>query len=133
MGDVVTVLQLWMRQVYSSRRNCARARRRPGRQSTSQWSLTLTTRLLLACPKRQLRPGRVACARSRTSRGTRSRVRHSLVLVLTPFVNTNSISVIFSYVLQNSIQTVSVAIVSQLGSSQLSVAAFSLMLAFVTG
>jgi len=45
----------------------------------------------------------------------------------------DSIPVIFSYVLQNSIQTVSVAIVSQLGSSQLSVAAFSLMLAFVTG
>lgn len=45
----------------------------------------------------------------------------------------DSIPVIFSYVLQNSIQTVSVIIVGRLGPTELSVAAFSLMLAFVTG
>jgi len=45
----------------------------------------------------------------------------------------NAVPVIFSYVLQNSIQAVSISIVAQLGSNQLSVAAFSLMLAFVTG
>ncbi|KAH9053937.1 MOP flippase [Lactarius vividus] len=45
----------------------------------------------------------------------------------------DSIPVIFSYILQNSIQTVSVVIVGRLGPAELSVAAFSLMLAFVTG
>jgi len=44
-----------------------------------------------------------------------------------------SIPVIFSYILQNSIQAVSISIVARLGSAELSVAAFSLMLAFVTG
>lgn len=42
-------------------------------------------------------------------------------------------TVIFSYILQNSIQTVSIVIVGRLGPTELSVAAFSLMLAFVTG
>ena len=41
--------------------------------------------------------------------------------------------VILSYILQNSIQTVSIVIVGRLGPHELSVAAFSLMLAFVTG
>jgi MATE family multidrug resistance protein len=41
--------------------------------------------------------------------------------------------VILSYTLQNSIQTVSVVIAGRLGPDELSVAAFSLMLAFVTG
>jgi len=45
----------------------------------------------------------------------------------------DSIPVMLSYALQNSIQAVSVLIVGRLGSEQLSVAAFSLMLAFVTG
>jgi MATE family multidrug resistance protein len=45
----------------------------------------------------------------------------------------DSIPVIFSYILQNSIQTVSIVIVGRLGATELSVAAFSLMLAFVTG
>jgi hypothetical protein len=45
----------------------------------------------------------------------------------------NSIPVIFSYILQNSIQAASISVVARLGSGQLSVAAFSLMLAFVTG
>lgn len=45
----------------------------------------------------------------------------------------DSIPVIFSYILQNSIQTVSIVIVGRLGPTELSVAAFSLMLAFVTG
>jgi len=45
----------------------------------------------------------------------------------------DSIPVIFSYILQNSIQTVSIIIVGRLGPTELSVAAFSLMLAFVTG
>jgi hypothetical protein len=44
-----------------------------------------------------------------------------------------NLSVIFSYILQNSIQTVSIVIVGRLGATELSVAAFSLMLAFVTG
>lgn len=43
------------------------------------------------------------------------------------------ILVIFSYTLQLSLQTVSVAVVAKLGSTALSVSAFSLMLAFVTG
>ena len=41
--------------------------------------------------------------------------------------------VILSYTLQNSVQTVSVVIVGRLGPDELSAAAFSLMLAFVTG
>ena len=41
--------------------------------------------------------------------------------------------VVLSYILQNSIQTVSIVVVGRLGSHQLSVAAFSLMLAFVSG
>lgn len=41
--------------------------------------------------------------------------------------------VILSYILQNSIQTVSIAVAGRLGPHELSVAAFSLMLAFVTG
>ncbi|KAI0061883.1 MOP flippase [Artomyces pyxidatus] len=45
----------------------------------------------------------------------------------------DSVPVIFSYILQNSIQTVSVVVVGRLGAKELSVAAFSLMLAFVTG
>ncbi|THU97692.1 MATE efflux family protein [Dendrothele bispora CBS 962.96] len=45
----------------------------------------------------------------------------------------DSIPVILSYILQNSIQTISVVIVGRLGPEELSVAAFSLMLAFVTG
>jgi hypothetical protein len=44
-----------------------------------------------------------------------------------------SIPVILSYILQNSIQTISVLIAGRLGPDELSVAAFSLMLAFVTG
>ncbi len=42
-------------------------------------------------------------------------------------------AVILSYILQNSIQTASILIVGRLGPDELSVAAFSLMLAFVTG
>ncbi|KAJ7173576.1 MATE efflux family protein [Mycena filopes] len=45
----------------------------------------------------------------------------------------DSTPVILSYILQNSIQTVSVLIAGRLGPDELSVAAFSLMLAFVTG
>ena len=44
-----------------------------------------------------------------------------------------SVSVILSYTLQNSVQTVSIAIVGRIGPDELSAAAFSLMLAFVTG
>ncbi|KAJ3876597.1 mate-domain-containing protein [Lentinula edodes] len=42
-------------------------------------------------------------------------------------------TVILSYILQNSIQTISIVITGRLGPHELSVAAFSLMLAFVTG
>ncbi|KAF8957126.1 mate-domain-containing protein, partial [Flammula alnicola] len=45
----------------------------------------------------------------------------------------DSVPVILSYILQNSIQTASIVIVGRLGPNELSVAAFSLMLAFVTG
>ncbi|KAJ6485806.1 MOP flippase [Mycena sanguinolenta] len=41
--------------------------------------------------------------------------------------------VILSYILQNSIQTISVLIAGRLGPNELSVSAFSLMLAFVSG
>lgn len=42
-------------------------------------------------------------------------------------------SVILSYILQNSIQTIAVLVVGRLGADELSAAAFSYMLAFVTG
>ncbi|KAJ7027903.1 MOP flippase [Mycena alexandri] len=45
----------------------------------------------------------------------------------------DSTPVILSYILQNSIQTVSILIAGRLGPDELSVSAFSLMLAFVTG
>lgn len=45
----------------------------------------------------------------------------------------HSYPVILSYILQNSIQTISIFIAGYLGSNELSVTAFSLMLAFVTG
>ncbi|KAF8652603.1 hypothetical protein AX16_004323 [Volvariella volvacea WC 439] len=45
----------------------------------------------------------------------------------------DSVPIILSYVLQNSVQTVSVVIAGRLGPEELSVAAFSLMLAFVSG
>ncbi len=48
-------------------------------------------------------------------------------------LNFISLSVILSYVLQNSIQTAAVLIAGRLGPDALSVAAFSYMLAFVTG
>jgi len=41
--------------------------------------------------------------------------------------------VILSYILQNSIQTVSILITGRLGAEELSAAAFSMMLAYVTG
>ncbi|KZT30058.1 MATE efflux family protein [Neolentinus lepideus HHB14362 ss-1] len=46
---------------------------------------------------------------------------------------TDSVPVILSYILQNSIQTASVLIAGHLGPNELSIAAFSSMLAFVTG
>jgi MATE family multidrug resistance protein len=45
----------------------------------------------------------------------------------------DSIPVILSYILQNSIQTVSIVITGRLGPEELSAAAFSMMLAYVTG
>lgn len=45
----------------------------------------------------------------------------------------DSIPVILSYILQNSIQTVAILIAGRLSPEALSAAAFSLMLAFVTG
>ncbi|KAJ7746753.1 MOP flippase [Mycena maculata] len=45
----------------------------------------------------------------------------------------DSLPVILSYILQNSIQTTSILIAGRLGPDELSVSAFSLMLAFVTG
>ncbi|KAH7890925.1 MATE efflux family protein [Phlebopus sp. FC_14] len=45
----------------------------------------------------------------------------------------DSIPVILSYILQNSIQTVAIVITGRLGPEELSAAAFSMMLAFVTG
>ncbi|EPQ52991.1 MOP flippase [Gloeophyllum trabeum ATCC 11539] len=46
---------------------------------------------------------------------------------------TDSVPVILSYILQNSIQTASILIAGRLGPNELSIAAFSSMLAFVTG
>ena len=43
------------------------------------------------------------------------------------------VTVILSYILQNSVQTVSIVVAGRLGPHELSVAAFSLMLAYVTG
>lgn len=45
----------------------------------------------------------------------------------------DSIPVTLSYVLQNSTQTVSIIVTGRLGPEELSAAAFSMMLAFVTG
>lgn len=45
----------------------------------------------------------------------------------------DAVPVILSYILQNSIQLTSILIVGRLGPEELSIAAFSLMLAFVTG
>lgn len=50
-----------------------------------------------------------------------------------PLFSHDIISVILSYVLQNSINTVSVLVVGRLGPDELSTAAFSLMLAMVLG
>jgi len=73
-------------------------------------------------------PGSFVRPSSSSSSSATDHITHSHRFVL----NLESL-VIFSYVLQNSIQAVSISIVAQLGSNQLSVAAFSLMLAFVTG
>lgn len=45
----------------------------------------------------------------------------------------DSIPVTLSYILQNSTQTVSIIVTGRLGPEELSAAAFSMMLAFVTG
>ncbi|KAF8555685.1 MATE efflux family protein [Imleria badia] len=45
----------------------------------------------------------------------------------------DSIPVILSYILQNSVQTTAIVVTGRLGPEQLSAAAFSMMLAFVTG
>ncbi|KAF8448854.1 mate-domain-containing protein [Boletus edulis BED1] len=45
----------------------------------------------------------------------------------------DSIPVILSYILQNSVQTTAIVVTGRLGPDQLSAAAFSMMLAFVTG
>lgn len=45
----------------------------------------------------------------------------------------DSIPVTLSYILQNSTQTVSILVTGRLGPEELSAAAFSMMLAFVTG
>lgn len=45
----------------------------------------------------------------------------------------DSIPVILSYILQNSIQTVSIVVTGRLGPEEFSAAAFSMMLAHVTG
>ncbi|KAL5511233.1 ERC1_4 [Sanghuangporus vaninii] len=52
-------------------------------------------------------------------------------LVISLFVD--SVPVILSYILQNSIQTVAVLVAGRLGPEELSASAFSYMLAFVTG
>ncbi|KAF7317752.1 MATE efflux family protein [Mycena kentingensis (nom. inval.)] len=57
--------------------------------------------------------------------------QHGLVLLWS--LLSDSIPVILSYILQNSIQTSSILIAGRLGPDELSVSAFALMLAFVTG
>jgi MATE family multidrug resistance protein len=60
-----------------------------------------------------------------------SAIKAELKLIFSLLID--SIPVILSYTLQNSIQTISIVITGRLGPHELSVAAFSLMLAFVTG
>lgn len=45
----------------------------------------------------------------------------------------DSIPVMLSYILQNSVQLVSILVTGRLGPAELSATAFSMMLAFVTG
>lgn len=68
------------------------------------------------------------------SSSTPSQVRLFVAhLVISPEYNATHLPVILSYVLQNSIQTVSVLVAGRLGPDELSAAAFSLMLAMVLG
>lgn len=57
----------------------------------------------------------------------------SFVLSSTETLNLLVTTVILSYILQNSIQTIAVLVAGRLGPDALSAAAFSYMLAFVTG
>jgi len=60
---------------------------------------------------------------AKTEQGISLRLLVSLV--------TDSFPVILSYILQNSVQTVSIMVTGRLGPAELSAAAFSMMLAFV--
>jgi MATE family multidrug resistance protein len=58
---------------------------------------------------------------------------HRFGLKLLASLVVDSIPVILSYVLQNSVQTTAIVVTGRLGPEELSAAAFSMMLAFVTG
>ncbi|KAI6149691.1 MATE efflux family protein [Pisolithus tinctorius] len=62
-----------------------------------------------------------------------SGVYHRIGLRLVGSLIVDSIPVTLSYILQNSTQTVSILVTGRLGPEELSAAAFSMMLAFVTG
>ena len=64
---------------------------------------------------------------------TRSLVSISISSCVSNRCAHSRLKVILSYVLQNSIQTVSVLVTGRLGPDELSAAAFSMMLAMVTG
>jgi hypothetical protein len=138
-SDILTLTLLWTRRLSFSRHALALVRHLGRSSPTSCSPLNL---VLLMCSKRQLRPDCMAYARSLVSSGVRCQVRSSF-LVRIPIIHHPSYHpltsvglgtlVIFSYILQNSIPAVSTSVVARLGSDQLSVAAFSLMLAYVTG
>jgi hypothetical protein len=81
---------------------------------------------------RQLRPGRMAGVRLAHYSEIPYQV-HLVLLLQRPLLTSLKCSVIFSYTLQLSIHTVAFAIAGRAGPDELSVAGFSLMLAFVTG
>jgi len=64
---------------------------------------------------------------------TETEGEHAQPLQLFGSLLADSIPVILSYMLQNSIQAVSILIAARLGPEELSAASVALMLAFVTG
>ncbi|KAF9078281.1 MATE efflux family protein [Rhodocollybia butyracea] len=76
-----------------------------------------------------------ACTQEEGSNRQFGPIRSQLKLFFSLLVDSipGKFTVILSYILQNSIQTISIVITGRLGPHELSVAAFSLMLAFVTG
>lgn len=68
-----------------------------------------------------------------TAEDTNATVHRHIGVGLVGSLIVDSIPVTLSYILQNSTQTVSILVTGRLGPEELSAAAFSMMLAFVTG